>query len=284
MARKRANLTDLLNDLTARVLYDKYKLVALNGYEWGGLPEGIEERHIEGPLFHGGKAAFFERKGGSFMCLRADDCGRINVYGDPTGYRVTGVGYSELLDVDDMALVENNKLRLPTEPFIMHYINKLVEAERTMDVNLKACKTPIIFACDDKDVLSFKRMFQQVDGNVPACFVDTRLNLDSITAFKTGVTFMGNELMDYKRAVESDLLTFLGQNNMAVEKRERLITDEANANNQLIDSFADLQLEARQRAADAINAKYGLHVTVKRRGVENAVETVEKEDVENEPV
>lgn len=282
MARKRANLTDLLNDLTARVLYDKFKLIAINGFEWDGLPDDIQERHIERVLFSHGMAGFFIRPNGGFMCLRADDGGRVNVYNDPLNYRMTGTGFTHLCAASDCVIIPNNKLRLATKPFVLHYVHKLVEAERTMDVNIKSCKTPVIFACDDKDILSFKRLFQMVDGNTPAAFVDKGLNLDAIAAFQTGVKFMGNELMDYKRSVESDLLTFLGQNNTPVDKKERLITDEATANNQLIESFAELQLDARQEAAEAINAKFGLNISVKRRQpVEKPVENVHEEDAVN---
>lgn len=278
MAKKRANLTDLLNDLTFRALFDRYRLICLNEHEWVNLPEGIEARHIERWLFSNGSCCFFKRSAGSFMVLECASDGRQNVYGDPTGYRIFGVGYQTHRPAERCVIIKNNLLGLPTEPFVMHYVNKITEAERTMDVNIKACKTPVIFACDDKDLLSFKRMFQQVDGNTPALFVDRGLNLDSVTAFQTGVEFMGNELMDYKRSVEGDLLTFLGQNNTPVDKKERLITDEAQANNQLIQSFADLQLEARQRACDQINDMFGLNISVKRREpVEMAVDTVEKD-------
>lgn len=279
MARKRATLSDLLNDLTFRVHYDKYKLIATNEWKWNGLPDGIEERHIEKWLFGDGFCCFFRARQMGFMALQCDTSGQVNVYGDPLGYRVWGYNYQELLKAEDCVIIRNNKFNLPTEPFVMHYVNKITEAERTMDVNVKACKTSIIFACDDKDVLSFKRMFQQVDGNVPACFVDRGLNLDSITSFQTGVKFMGNELMDYKRSVESDLLTFLGQNNTPVDKKERLITDEAEANNQIIESFADLQLEARQKACEEINALFGLNVSVERRiSVDNSVDNVDSEE------
>ena len=209
MARKRANLSDLLNDLTFRTLFDKYKMVAMNEWEWQGLPDGIQERHIERLLFSRGFACFFRDPHMAHMCLECDTGGDVNVYGDPLHYRAHGYNYQRLMSADDCVIIRNNKLALPTEPFVMHYINKITEAERTMDVNVKACKTPVIFACDDKDLLSFKRIFQQVDGNTPALFVDRGLNLDSITSFQTGVKFMGNELMDYKRSVESDLLTFL---------------------------------------------------------------------------
>lgn len=278
MARKRATLTDLLNDLTFKVLFDKFKLVCVNEWEWSGLPEGILERHIESLLFSKGFACFFKDPQMDLMCLECDPTGHVNVYGDPLAYRVHGFNYQRVLQADKCVVIRNNKLALPSEPFVMHYVNKMAEAERTMDVNVKACKTPIVFACDDKDVLTFKRIFQQVDGNVPAIFADRGLNLESIQAFQTGVKFMGNELMDYKRSVEGDLLTFLGQNNTPVDKKERLITDEAEANDQLIESFADLQLQARQEACEAINEMFGLSVSVKRRTpVEKPVESVEKE-------
>lgn len=277
MARKRATLTDLLNDLTYRTHYDKNRLICLNAHEWDGLPDGIESRHIEKWLFSRGFCCFFKDPKMAHMVLECDTGGQVNVYGDPTGWRAHGYNYQRYLNADECVIIRNNLLALPTEPFIMHYVNKITEAERTMDVNIKACKTPVIFACDDKDLLSFKRMFQQVDGNTPALFVDRGLNLDSIQAFLTGVKFMGNELMDYKRSVESDLLTFLGQNNTPVDKKERLITDEAEANNQLIESFADLQLQARQQACEEINKRYKLNISVKRRvgAVEKPVEDVD---------
>lgn len=278
MARKRATLSDLLNDLTFRTLFDKFKLVCMNEWDWQGLPDGIQPRHIERLLFSRGFGCFFKADRMGHMCLECDAGGNINVYGDPLNYRVTGQGgYQRLIQAKDCVIIRNNLLALPSEPFVMHYVNKLTEAERTMDVNIKSCKTPVIFACDDKDVLTFKRIFQQVDGNTPAIFADRALNLDSITAFQTGVKFLGNELMDYKRAVESDLLTFLGQNNTPVDKKERLITDEAEANDQLIQSFVDLQLEARQKACEEINAMFGLSVTVQRRGAQ-VVDNVENQE------
>lgn len=279
MGRKRANLTDLLNNLTFRVLYDKFRLVAMNAFQWEGLPEGIEERHIEKVLFEKGFAIFFRDPDMDFMCLPARQSGEVNVYGDPLGYTAYGMNYQKTFAADKCVIIENNKLRLPTDDFVMFYVNKLAEIERTMDVNVKACKTPIVFACDDKDLLTFKSIFHKVDGNVPAIFADRNLNIDGIQVFDTKAKFMGIELRDLEHSIEGDLLTFLGQNNVSVEKKERLITDEANANNQLIESFFDLQLEARKRACDQISELFGQTITVKpRQPVEKPVETVEKQE------
>lgn len=271
MARKRANLTDLLNDLTFKTLYQKFKMLSCSAFEWSNLPEGIEERHIEKLLFDHGKAIFFKDPNMSFMCLQAHDTGQYNVNGDPLRYLATGFKYSKHYDADDCVIIENNILRLCTHDFVMMYVNKLTEAERTMDVNVKRCKTPFIFACDDKDALTFKRLFQQIDGNVPSIYADKNLNLDSLNVFKTEAKFLGNDLMDYKKSVENELLTFLGFNNLAVDKKERVNVSEAESNNEVTKSFADLQLEARKLACDRINTMYGLNISVKRREVEEHV-------------
>lgn len=285
MARKRANLTDLLNDLTYKTTFDKWKMIAMNLFEWSGLPEGIEERHIERHLFDYGKCLFFKDARMSFMALEAQAGTGVNVYGDPLEYRAIGYNYNKKYKADNCVLIENNKMRKPTRDYIYFYANKITEAERTMDVNVKANKTPVVFACDDASLFTYKQVFNQVDGNVPAIWLDKKLDLNSIGVFDTKVKFLCNDLMDYKKSVENELLTFLGVNNTPHEKKERLITDEAQSNNQLIQNFCDLQLEARQRACEAINKLYGLSVSVEKRQtyeqiVDNSVDNLDGGDGE----
>lgn len=282
MARKRATLTELLNNLTFATLYNKFKMLSCAAFEWSGLPEGILEKHLENYLFTYGKAIFFDNPGGSHMCLEAQDTGKVNVYGDPLTYLAIGFGFNKTFKADDCVIIENNIMRKCTHDFIMFYVNKLTEAERTMDVNVKACKTPYIIACDDKDVLTFKRIFQMIDGNTPAIYADKGLNLDALNVLKTDAKFLGNELMDYKKSVENELLTFLGYNNMAVDKRERVNVEEAQSNNQIISAFAQLQLSAREKACEDINEKYGLNLSVRRRSLEEVTGNVENNPLRNE--
>lgn len=271
MAKKRATLTDLLNDLTFRILYDKFRMLSCSAFEWDGLPEGIEEKYIERYLFDHGKAIFFKDPAMSFMCLEAQTSGQLNVYGEPLKWFASGFNYHKSFNADDCIIIDNNPLRIATHDFVMFYVNKLTESERTMDVNVKAVKTPYIIACDDKDVLTFKRIFQMIDGNTPCIYADKGLNLDALNVLKTDAKFLCNELMDYKKSVENELLTLLGFDNLAVDKKERVNLSEANSNNQMTRSFAELQLESRQLACDRINEKWGLELSVKRREVETDV-------------
>ena len=65
------------------------------------------------------------------------------------------------------------------------------------------------------------------------------------------------------KKIENDLLTLFGLNNV-VDKKERLIVDEANANNDYINRNVDLLYKNRKIACDKINEKFGLNINVKR--------------------
>ena len=61
--------------------------------------------------------------------------------------------------------------------------------------------------------------------------------------------------------MERELLTFLGINN-TLEKKERLLTDETNSNNQFIKMSSDIGFKQRQLACDQMNQMFGLNVRV----------------------
>lgn len=255
----------MLNIQTYRVLYEHYRDLALNIFEWKNLPEGIQERHIEKVLFNEGKVLFFRDPALSYMALPCGPGPYLNVYGDPLHWRAMGLNYNKQYKVSECVLIENTKMWTPTADMVHMFVRKLYEAERTMDTNIKHAKVPFIFTCDEKSLFTAKEVFRRVDGNEPAIFATKGLDLGGNQVLPTKVTFIGNELMDYSHSVENKLLTFLGVNCSPVDKRERLITDEAESNNQLLDMNVDLMLEARKRACDAINTMYGLNVSVELR-------------------
>ena len=62
--------------------------------------------------------------------------------------------------------------------------------------------------------------------------------------------------------MERELLTFLGINN-TLEKKERLLQDETNSNNQFIKMSSDIGFKQRQLACERMNEMFGLQVTVR---------------------
>ena len=57
-------------------------------------------------------------------------------------------------------------------------------------------------------------------------------------------------------------MTFLGVGNAKQDKKERLVADEVNANNEQIETSRYSMLQARQDACKQINEMFGLNVSV----------------------
>lgn len=295
MARKRITQNEAELFVQSNGMYMRYKLLAESLFKWEGLPDGIEERHIEEYLFDFGQALFFRDPKMSYMCLQAQNGVNLNVYADPLTYRAIGINYnkeyraghnpeyavyaSQHADaLQEGIVIRNNPHSVSTRTLIMPYLLKLAKIEQVMDVNIETAKTPFIVECTPANELSMKNAMKNLFNGVYAIFTNKKLELSkNVQVIQTGAKFMGNEMIDYKHAVESDLLTVLGIDNVNVSKRERLISGEATANDKLIASFIDVALTSRKAAAEAINAAFGLNVSVDMRNpVDNDVDNVER--------
>ena len=145
---------------------------------------------------------------------------------------------------------------------------RLYEAERTADVNIKAQKTPVLLLMDEKQRLTMENLYSQYEGNRPVIFGDKNsLGENVIKAINTQAPFIADKIIDYKKEIWNEALTFLGINNIMVDKKERLITDEANSNNELINLNLQSYLAPRQEACHQFNEKFGFTGTDKEISV-----------------
>lgn len=145
---------------------------------------------------------------------------------------------------------------------------RLYEAERTADVNIKAQKTPVLLLMDEKQRLTMENLYSQYEGNRPVIFGDKNsLGENVIKAINTQAPFIADKIINYKKEIWNEALTFLGINNIMVDKKERLITDEANSNNELINLNLQSYLAPRQEACRQFNEKFGFTGTDKEISV-----------------
>ena len=106
---------------------------------------------------------------------------------------------------------------------------------------------------------------------MPILFVDKDfLNGAGITVLKTDAPYVVDKLDTHKMNLWNEALTFLGISNANTEKRERLITDEVKANEQLVEMSANTMLLKRKEAATMINKLFpALNVTVEMKTLTN---------------
>lgn len=253
-----------LNNLTYLDYYKRLRLLAISMFEWENLPDSMNERFLERTLYAFGLACFIYDDNLGFLNLKCLPSNSLNVYEEATQYTAWSINYNKTFKRDDIILVRNNYDEIPTDTTIQLFARRLAEAERTIDVNIKAQKTPVLIRCTDKERLTMKNLYMQYDGNQPFIFGSKDIDVNAIEVLKTDAPFVADKLTLYKKALWADAMSFLGINN-ADEKKERLITDEVNANNQMIQISAQTMLLTRKEACRAFNKRFGENIDVHLR-------------------
>lgn len=252
------DLAMLINNRTMQDYFDRLSLIATSIFTWEGLDEiGGDSRFLEQCLFKYGRACFIKDKELGYMTINANPSDKLNHYNLPVRINAWSVGYSKNYDFDDCVYIMNNEMQLPTISTIELFALRLYEAERTIDVNIKAQKTPVLIEGDAKSMLTLKNLYMKFSGNEPFIFGNKNFNLDkALNVLKTDAPFIADKLQDYKHEVWNECLTFLGINNANTDKKERLVTDEVNSNNDLIKFYFNCFYKTRKKACDEINKKY----------------------------
>ena len=257
----------LMNSQTYNDYLDRMKKICLSMFEWR-LPDSMNARFLEMCLYYQGQAAMFYDSEYGYINSMACDGGYINLYGLPTEVQCYSYRFNQrrsLYTVDvgeekdkECILVMNNYERVPTAATISLFAYRLAEAQRTADVNIKAQRTPVLITTDQKQYFTLKKMYEEFDGNSPAIFADKNLiTPDALKAIKTDAPFIAEHIMDYKREIWNEFLTFMGISNLS-EKRERMISNEVDSNNELVNLNLQALLIPRKEACKQFNEKYGL--------------------------
>lgn len=264
MGRKRKPvINDNIERETIR-LTKHYQMLALNRYRWENLPNGIESRYIEEMLYDNGECAMFDHPDLGLCVLRSSSRENLNIYGEPTKLSLTGFNEHRTVMMDECVRIMNNDLALPTLPNIVYYARRMAEIDDIIMQNLRQQRVPYLFATDENNSFSMKALYDRIYQGEPAIFIDKEMlkgEPENIMVIPTVAPYLVDKLQIQKQEMERELLTFLGINN-TLEKKERLLQDETNSNNQFIKMSSDIGFKQRQLACQQMNEMFGLNVIV----------------------
>ena len=286
------SIAKALNDRIVTDYFYRLMLISKALFKWENLPNGLDEKWIERYLFTEGACLFYKDEKLGFMVTKMGDNGPLNYYDEPTLVFPYATNYQyegpQLENNVNCVIIRNNDDMLPTAPTIQLYAYQLTNISRTIDTNIMAMKMPIIVKCTDKQKLSLKQAMNQRNDNEPVIYADKGLNTEEINVLKTEAPIVFDKLQIQKHAVWNECMTFLGVNNANMDKRERLVDDEVQANNEQVQACEDVMLKARERACELINKMFGLNIKVSRRNLSkdvlNRLEDIEKDANESEVV
>ena len=241
---RKINETDLamlINNRTMIDYLDRLKMLATSLFTWKGLDDiaGVgASRFLELVLYENGRACFVKDDEFGYLALRVNPNDKQNVYMLPTRVEAWSIGYNKKFDFDDIVYIMNNELEKPTLASLELFATRLYETERTIDVNLQAQKTPILIEGDTKTILTLKNVYMQYSGNTPFIFGNKQFDISNkLNVLKTDAPYLIDKLDLHKHQIFNEALTILGIDNANTDKKERLITNEVESNEQLINYY-----------------------------------------------
>jgi len=265
MANNRKNDKDRLDLLN--LLQTDWRNKATSIFVWEGLPNRFIGEEIERLLYMYGSCVIFKDDDGTIKVYKWAMNKGLNGYGLPVAWYVFGVnGIDRFLRTqENSVLIWNDNYRDDTKTFINYFVRtKLANIEYALDQQVNALKMPFVFKGEKSQLMTFKNLFKQITDGEPAIYEDTSsIGNAEFGVFPTMAQTHVNDLKDLYDYYEARLLRYLGLEYSVENKKERLITDEVNKNEDNSNSNFASRYNMRLRACEEIEKVLGITVTVK---------------------
>ena len=253
------------NNFRLGLIYNKYKMLSLNMFRWEGLPQTIESRHIENSLFNYGLCLIVNDDDLGFISVPCNYGAYMNVNNVPTEVITCGFNYIKTFDYirkdkNKCQLILNNDLAIGNEQYIFDYAQRMFEVENCIRVNINQQKFPWFVNTTPNSKKTMEEMFKKVLNGEPY-ILGSKDQIGSVEVLTLNTPYIADKLNQYKYELEREVLSFHGLNNN-FEKKERLLVDEVNSNNDFIDRNVELMYRQRQLACESLNKKFGWNVRV----------------------
>lgn len=280
-------LAEYENNRQWQDVFNRLVAKAVNQYEWiGDVPTTIDTYFFEEQLLFRGFACWIKMTDDIYWSLPCVPVGTQNIYYDHNYYRAVSLGFSKefraithynkdvfdlinQIDSSNNAELEgcvcfDNTQKYPMIETISIYTDKIVDAMRTIDVIAKQLKLGSIIETDEDSKLAIQTAISQIDQNILAIYASPSIatKLKESKALMTGTAPQALiAAWNHLTSLWSEFNTAFGINNMnRTEKRERLLVDEVNANNEEIDLNEQYRLDQRLHFCDNLKAAFGINV------------------------
>ena len=254
-----------------RRFYQRYLLQkAISVFEWK-LPETWDQDYFLYTLYGYGYTAIIKtEKFGVIPQWGA--LGGYNVFYRPTYVMISNPLIPELLkpviDVD-CTIIKLQPDYGTIMDLINYYADMMALCAESISINLVNSHVSTVFPAGDKATAeSYKKMFDKLASGDPAVVVGKNLFDDSgkpaWMPFNANIKneYVADAIISDMRKLEAMFDTDIGIPNANTDKRERLITDEVNANNAETALRPMLWLQELKKSVDKTNAMFDTEISV----------------------
>lgn len=163
-------------------------------------------------------------------------------------------------------------------------INEIVDIEMTIRTCIFTQKMPWLIGTTPENKQEVEDLIEGLQSDEPILFT-TLEEPEKAKSLISGAPYIIDKLQNMVQVLVNEILTFLGCNNIGIpEKKEHLLNEEVNANNQDIQENSDQFLEMAKDFFDRVDKVFGVKITPKapHEPQEASYDYQEDEEVEDE--
>ena len=218
----------------------------------------------------------------------------FNIYYQPVKFIIANphmqITQNEFTIGDDVELIKLTPDYMGIWDIISYYAEKLATLDNALNMSLINNKFAFMLAAKNKQASeAFKKMIDKVNAGEPAVIYDQKLVNDQQDKTEPWQLWSRDHMKEnYLTTMQlADFNTILhnfdkeiGIPTLPVEKKERMITDEAQSTVMDAISRSEIWLETLESSLELVNNKFGLNIKAERHF---KTEEVAKDAVENNP-
>ena len=251
--------------------FRKYLLQkAISVFKWT-LPEEWDEDYFRYVLYGIGYIAVLETRTFGVIC-QGGALGGYNLYYRPSYIIVTNPHLKETITANigtDCAIIKLQPDYSSIMDIVGFYADQMALCAEALGMNLVNVKTGVVFGAENKtQAESYKKMYDQLGDGNPAVFIGKNLMDDQGKPcwypFVQNMheQYITSDILSDMRKIEAMYDTEIGIPNANTDKKERLVTDEINANNVETATRCELWLDSIRKGIKQANEMYGLSLAV----------------------
>lgn len=285
----------LLRKELSTLYYEKYFSLWMNSLEWEGVTDE-QKRFIMKEFWNRGNVACFKLEGSEGSELYPNGAPvfapyapfQWNIYYTPITVNLINLkavpfipkGTQEVNK--DVVLGWCHRSHKPMVTLIKPLIDRLIDTEMVIRMNLKAQKMPWLIAVTPETEQKMRELANALESDDPALFVQLG-DADKAQSLLSGAPFILDKLYNYKHTIESEIREMLGMGNLGVgEKKEHLITTEIETNDEVTQASRDCYLDEIKEFTERISQYLGMAISVKPKEIERPKQPEQGDDKEDE--
>lgn len=258
--------SQLTNYKTYMMVLDDMIELAENVYTFKNIPDYIDEGYVNQVLLLQGSIAwFYDDVVKSLVALPYSVMNGYDIYNRPKEImaRARNGRYYRKLKQGEFVIMYDNNRRMSMLWKIKQRAERISMCIRTEDINIFHQRTPRMWKTSKDKESTVKGMITNIDSMQENVVAYDSVDIEDLQGVLAPAPYVTDKLDEHLEKEWQSFYRLIGITSVAIEKRERLITDEVNQSQGGTVASRFNRYTPRLKAVEQINKKFGAYLDKK---------------------